>query len=60
MTEVVEIDRYEPDYDDQCQNCGASPTVTAVKDGVVVYRAHLCGPCCWGTADAIDPEEWNQ
>lgn len=57
--EVIEIDRYEPDWITACENCGQIPTVTAVKDGVVVNHWEMCGPCTWGEAITLDPEVWN-
>jgi len=61
MTDTKEtlIDKYEPDYDHKCDNCGQTPVVTATKDGKVVMRTGMCGPCTWGEAITIDPEEWN-
>ena len=35
----------EPDWTGTCDNCGASPIVPATG---------MCGPCTFGTADAID------
>ncbi len=59
MTERITIDSYEPDYKNECCNCGASPVVTAVKDNVVVHSTDMCGPCTWGEAETIDPDTWN-
>ena len=59
MTEEIEIDSYEPDYLCECENCGQSPCVTAVKDGVIVHQTDLCGPCTWGEAAMLDPTKWN-
>ena len=58
--EEILIDSYEPDYEHKCEICGAIPVVTAVKDGIVVMRTDMCGPCTWGEAITIDPEEWNK
>lgn len=58
MHKIVEVDSYEPDYKAECINCGQSPVVTAVSDGVEVMRTDLCGPCTFGEAKCIDPEEW--
>ncbi len=33
---------FKPDYDGECEVCGASPIVPATG---------LCGPCTWGEAD---------
>ncbi len=50
---------FEPDYDQECYNCGQSPVVTVVKDGKVTTNFEMCGPCTFGTARAIYPEWWN-
>lgn len=34
----------EADWNDECSNCGASPTVSPTG---------LCGPCCFGEADTV-------
>ncbi len=57
--DAILIDAYKPDYKHKCENCGAKPVVTGVKDGKVVYRSDMCGPCTWGEAITIDPETWN-
>ena len=56
--EEVEIDRYEPNWSAQCENCGQSPTVEGVKDGKVVFATGMCGVCTFGEAACRDPEEW--
>lgn len=58
--EVLEIDFYAPNYAGHCEVCGQSPTVTGVKDGKVVYTSDMCGPCTWGEAACLDPDEWNK
>lgn len=58
--EVVQVDKYEPDYSRKCCNCGQKPVVTAVKDGKVVYKGDMCGPCTWGESAMINPENWNK
>lgn len=57
-TEVLEVDRWVPNYRTPCQNCGCLPTVTAEKNGEVVYDSQMCGPCTWGESETIDPENW--
>lgn len=37
-------------YDVECENCSQVPTVGDTG---------LCGPCCFGEADCIDPSEWE-
>lgn len=56
---VFEIDSYEPDYANECCNCGQIPCVTAVNNGEVVYQFDMCGPCTFLTAKALDPAWWN-
>ncbi|MFP3554210.1 hypothetical protein SB861_26415 [Paraburkholderia sp. SIMBA_049] len=56
--DVIDFDAFEPDYRHACDACGETPTVTAVKDGEVIYRPGLCGPCCWGMAECLDPSTW--
>ena len=51
--------KYEPDYDTKCENCDQVPTVTVIENGVLTHHTGLCGPCCWGEAETIDPETWN-
>jgi hypothetical protein len=58
--DVVTIDRFEPNYEGKCCNCGQSPTVNGVKGGEVVYEGEMCGPCTWGEAAMLDPDEWNK
>jgi hypothetical protein len=57
--EVLSIDRFEPDYQHDCEVCGQKPTVTGVKDGKQIYRSEMCGPCTFGEAACIDPKRWN-
>lgn len=57
--QVTEIDSYKPNWGNACRNCSETPSVDAVKNGVTVLRTGLCGPCCWGDANAIDPDTWN-
>ena len=57
--DVTELDSYEPDWEQNCENCGQSPTVTGVKDGLIVLDVGMCGPCTWGEAAMLDPDKWN-
>ena len=57
--QVIQIDKYRPNYQRKCQNCEETPTVEGVKDNKVVYRGPMCGPCTWGEASANDPATWN-
>ena len=49
---------YVPDYEVECENCGETPTVTIFQNGLIQSQTELCGPCCFGTADAINPDNW--
>ncbi len=60
MSEVINIDSYEPDYTHTCEVCGANHVVTGVKDGKVVYQGEMCGVCTWGESAMRDPKEWNK
>lgn len=49
-----------PDYEQKCDNCGASPVVTIENENnEVIYNYEMCGPCVFGEADCIDPENWG-
>lgn len=58
--QITQVDRYEPDYTQECEVCGANHVVTAIKDNKVVYKSTMCGVCTWGEAEMADPEEWNK
>lgn len=57
--DTFEIDKFEPDYEQKCGNCGQTPIVTAIRDGKVVHDFEMCGVCTFGTAKALDPNYWN-
>ena len=60
MNEAVQfVDKFVPNIAGECDNCGTSPTVSAEKNGKLVYQGSLCGPCTWGREDMADPENWN-
>ena len=59
MTNKIQVDSYEPDYNSQCDCCGQTPCVTAVKDGEVIHETKMCGVCTFGTAAALNPDWWN-
>lgn len=58
-----------PNYERPCTVCGQVPTVD-LCDVIMHYRTveriraantvhtELCGPCTWGEAETIDPENW--
>jgi len=57
---TFKADRYEPDYKNKCDCCGAIPTVTIVNsEGKQIYTTEMCGPCTWGEAETVDPDTWN-
>lgn len=58
-TNVTEVDAFVPDYEHQCENCGQTPVVCAEKNGRVILRTTLCGPCTWDEAAMLDPAAWN-
>lgn len=60
MDTITAIDRYEPDPEQQCEVCGASPVVTGVRENRIVYRSAMCGPCLWNEPKAADPRTWNE
>jgi hypothetical protein len=60
MSDILTIDKFEPDYSHECEVCGQKPVVTGVKDGKVVYESDMCGPCTWGESKLIDPSKWNE
>lgn len=61
MSEIIEVDKWIPDYSHKCEVCGQSPVVVgADKEGRVRYHGSMCGVCTWGEAICIDPEEWNK
>jgi hypothetical protein len=60
MDPITSIDRYEPDFSQVCEICGATPVVTGTKAGQVVYRTTMCGPCLWNEPKAADPATWNE
>jgi hypothetical protein len=54
---VTEAD-FKPNYSAQCICCGQVPTVDIYVEGKRRSRTEMCGPCTWGEADTIDPENW--
>lgn len=54
-----DICKLVPDYNQECENCGQTPVVTIENEkGEVVENLKMCGPCIFGEAACIDPEEW--
>jgi len=60
MADEPRVVKYVPDWKTPCGNCGQKPTVTArdPKTNELVNHWEMCGPCVWGEAKTIDPEEW--
>ncbi|WP_156169575.1 hypothetical protein [Vibrio coralliirubri] len=48
-----------PNYDRSCCACGRVPTVEVHTDDGNVHKLDLCGPCCWGESEMLEPENWN-
>lgn len=48
----------QPNYRIPCVMCGQTPTVDLLEKGHDTYHTELCGPCCFGEAACLDPEEW--
>jgi hypothetical protein len=53
-------DKFEPDYKNECDVCGATPVVTVTRAGKVMNTTGMCGPCTWGEAAMVDPDEWEK
>ncbi len=51
---------FKPNYKRKCTVCGATPTVDVYSADAkaLLHHVDLCGPCTWGDADCIDPENW--
>ena len=53
-------EKFEPDYEGKCDLCEQSPTVVINCDDGGRIKSNLCGPCYFGTANAIYPEDWEE
>ena len=51
--------RYDPDYENECDNCGQIPTVTVFEGRQMTHHFGMCGVCTFGTAKALDTDWWN-
>lgn len=49
---------FKPNYELPCEVCGQTPTIDIFVEGKLERRTEMCGPCTWGEADTIDPENW--
>jgi hypothetical protein len=57
----VEVDGYaDPHYGKKCIVCGQSPCVQfrRVDNDKLEVATDMCGPCTFGEAACINPEEW--
>ena len=52
-------DRVIPREDGQCQFCKQARTVAFEVQGKMVHDTELCGPCYFGTAQALDSSKWE-
>lgn len=48
---------YCPDFDNECRECGASPTVIVINH--IVPDTDLCGPHFFADRSMVDWEMWN-
>jgi len=55
-----EVCTTKPNYDIRCEVCDQTPTVDLyTADGKKrLEQMGLCGPCMFGEAEMIDPENW--
>ena len=59
MIKITLHSKPTPNYDLPCSICGAKPTVSLeTLDNGIKEDTELCGPCCFGVADCIDPQKW--
>lgn len=57
--DVIEYVKTVPNYDLSCDVCSHSPTVSLVDNNDnVIDETNLCGICCFGNSECIDPEKW--
>lgn len=49
---------YKPNYKMRCIVCDSTPTVDVYESGKLAFSTEMCGPCTWGEADCIDPNNW--
>ena len=50
--------KFLPNYEVPCINCGQTPTVDIYVNNTLENNMELCGPCCFGEANTLDPENW--
>lgn len=50
----------KPNYEENCVVCDQSPVVDLYDpaENTLFHKTELCGPCCFGTASALDPDNW--
>lgn len=49
---------YKPNYKTHCIVCNSTPTVDVYEGEKLAFSTEMCGPCTWGEADCIDPNNW--
>jgi len=57
--QIVSYHSAVPNDEGTCVACNQSPTVNFEANGKVVLATDLCGPCYFGTAEAVDPDNWD-
>lgn len=50
---------FKPNHGTKCENCEQTPTVVVIVSTTEEYNSGLCGPCYFGTARALDSDEWD-
>lgn len=56
---TMSLAKPRPNTKDKCESCGQLPTVDiTANDGTVIHSTYLCGPCCFGEYECIDPDKW--
>ena len=48
-----------PDYESECELCGNSPVVLIIEEQAgSEHETLMCGPCFFGAACCLHPENW--
>lgn len=58
MSKEPQEAEFKPNYDNECEACGNTPTVDIYVNGKLESTTSLCGVCTWGEAACVDPENW--
>ena len=56
---ILLVDKYIPNWGEECERCHRTPCVVGVHGTKPVYYPHLCGVCEFGTLEALDPDLWD-